>query len=123
MAYFAKVVDGIVQKVISAEPDFFENFIDDSPGEWIQTSYNTIEGVHYNPETRQPSEDQSKALRKNFAGPGFIYDKELDAFYPPKPFESWTLDTEKCQWQPPIPYPDGPDYYWEEDSLSWKKID
>ena len=67
MAHYAKVKNGIVETVIVAEAEFFETFVDDSPGEWIQTSYNTRGGVHYDPETGEPSEDQSKALRKNYA--------------------------------------------------------
>ena len=67
MAHYAKVKNGIVETVIVAEAEFFETFVDDSPGEWIQTSYNTRGGVHYDPATGEPSEDQSKALRKNYA--------------------------------------------------------
>ena len=63
MAHFAKVVDGTVTQVIVAEQEFFETFVDSSPGEWIQTSYNTRGGVHYDPQTGEPSEDQSKALK------------------------------------------------------------
>ena len=63
MAHFAKVVDGKVTQVIVAEPEFFNTFVDSSPGEWIQTSYNTRGGVHYDPNTNTPSANQSKALR------------------------------------------------------------
>jgi len=86
MAHFAKVQNGIVTQVIVAEPEFFQTFVDTSPGEWIQTSYNTRGGVHYKPDTNEPSDDQSKALRKNYAGTGFTYDKTRDAFIPPKPY-------------------------------------
>lgn len=123
MAHFAKVTDGIVAQVIVAEPEFFESFVDTSPGEWIQTSYNTRGGVHYNPETGEPSDDQSKALRKNYAGIGFTYDRERDAFIPPKPFASWTLNEESCLWEAPVAYPeDGARYSWDEDSASWVEI-
>ena len=71
MAHYAKVVDGVVTQVIVAEADFFNTFVDDSPGEWVQTSYNTRLGVHYDPTTGDPSADQSKALRKNYAGVDF----------------------------------------------------
>jgi hypothetical protein len=118
MSHFAKVHNGIVEKVIVAEEEFFETFVDDSPGEWIQTSYNTRGGVHYNPETGEPSEDQSKALRKNYAGIGYIYDKELDAFYSQKPFPSWILNEETCIWEAPVSKPDG-SYRWDEDTTSW----
>ena len=71
MAHYAKVLDGKVINVIVAEADFFKTFIDDTPGTWIQTSYNTRGGVHYEPNSHTPSSDQSKALRKNYAGIGF----------------------------------------------------
>jgi len=63
-----------------------------------RTSYNTRGGVHYDPETGEPSEDQSKAFRGNYAGIGFTYDEDLDAFIPPKPSEDATLDTETFTW-------------------------
>jgi hypothetical protein len=120
MAHFAKVVNNLVTQVIVAEPEFFDTFVDSSPGEWIQTSYNTHAGVHYKPDSNDPSDDQSKALRKNYAGIGYTYDRELDAFIPPKPFASWILDEETCLWNAPTPYPDdGKDYRWNEDTLSW----
>lgn len=120
MAHFAKVVDGIVDQVIVAEPEFFNNFVDSSPGQWIQTSYNTYGGVHYDPETRQPSADQSKALRKNYAGRGYSYDAGRDAFIPPKPFESWTLNETTCIWDAPVAMPDdGQRYTWNETEQRW----
>ena len=123
MSHFAKVTDGIVTQVIVAEPEFFESFVDTSPGEWIQTSYNTRGGVHYNPETGEPSADQSKALRKNYAGIGFSYDRERDAFIPPKPFPSWVLDGDTCLWNAPTPYPnDGLKYLWDEANLVWEQV-
>lgn len=98
MGHFAKVADGKVVQVIVAEPEFFTTFVDSSPGNWIQTSYNTRGGVHYDPATGEPSADQSKALRKNYAGIGYSYDATLDAFIPPKPSETAVLDTERCVW-------------------------
>lgn len=89
MSHFAKVTDGIVTQVIVAEPEFFNTFVDTSPGEWIQTSYNTYGGVHANGGT---------PLRKNFAGIGFTYDRERDAFIPPKPEGNFTLDEQTCLW-------------------------
>ena len=118
MAHFSKVRDGIVVDMIVAEPEFFETFVDSSPGRWIQTSYNTIGGVHYDPVTREPSADQSKALRKNYGGMGFTYDAEKDAFIPPKPFPSWILDEETCLWNAPVAKPEG-DYNWNESTQSW----
>lgn len=124
MGHFAKVVNGKVTQVIVAEPEFFNTFVDSSPGEWIQTSYNTKGGVHYNPETGEPSEDQTKALRKNYAGIGFDYDRVKDAFIPPKPFDSWILNNTTCLWDPPIPYPnDGDVYVWDEETLNWIPVD
>lgn len=70
-------------------------------GTWVQTSY-------------------SGSFRKNFAGIGYTYDETLDAFIPPQPFSSWTLDTETCAWVPPIPYPEGQSLHiWDEQQLAW----
>ena len=121
MAHYAKVVNNIVTQVIVAEAEFFETFVDTSPGEWIQTSYNTYGGVHYIPETKEPSADQSKALRKNYAGIGFTYNTQLDAFIPPKPFASWLLDEETCQWNAPIAKPEGL-YVWNESIVNWEEF-
>jgi hypothetical protein len=124
MAHFAKVLNGTVQQVIVAEPEFFETFVDTSPGQWIQTSYNTRGGVHYNPETNQPSADQSKALRKNYAGIGFTYDAQRDAFIPQKPFNSWVLNEQTCLWESVVPYPeDENNYTWDETNVNWKVVD
>ena len=123
MAHFAKVVDGTVTQVIVAEPEFFETFVDSSPGEWIQTSYNTRGGVHYNPETGEPSTDQSKALRKNYAGIGFTYDRIRDAFIPPKQYASWNLNETSCLWEAPVAMPtDGKRYNWDEATTSWTEV-
>lgn len=124
MAHFAKVVDGKVTQVIVADAEFFNTFVDSSPGEWIQTSYNTRGGIHYDPNTNTPSPDQSKSLRKNYAGVGFSYDRVLNAFIPPKPFASWILDEQTCLWNAPVPYPtDGQSYGWDEATQSWVSID
>ena len=88
-----------------------------------QTSYNTYGGVHYNPETGLPSEDQTKALRFNYAGIGFTFDPDKGtdgAFIPPKLFESWVLDEDTCLWVSPIPMPeDGAVYSWDEQAGDW----
>lgn len=111
MAHFAKVLDGKVINVIVAEPEFFDTFVDSSPGQWIQTSYNTHGGVHVNGGT---------PLRKNFAGVGYTYDYQLDAFIPPKQYPSWTLNAETCLWEPPVPMPtEGGPYRWDEATTSW----
>jgi hypothetical protein len=85
-----------------------------------RTSYNTHGGIHYDPNTNQPSEDQSKAFRKNYAGVGYVYDEFRDAFIPPKPFPSWVLNEQSCLWESPIPMPnDGKMYIWDENTQSW----
>lgn len=117
MAHYAKVTNGKVVKVIVAEASFFDNFIDDSPGKWIQTSYNTRGGVHYEPNSNTPSADQSKALRGNYAGVGYTYDSTLDAFYAPQPFNSWTLNTGLFLWEAPIAYPGSGS--WDEETQNW----
>jgi hypothetical protein len=123
MSHFAKVNNEIVEKVIVAEPEFFDTFVDSSPGQWIQTSYNTRGGVHYEPNSETPSEDQSKALRKNYAGVGFTYDAARDAFIPPKPYASWLLNDDTCLWDAPVSMPqDGKIYIWDEATLSWVEV-
>jgi hypothetical protein len=123
MGHFAKVVDGKVTQVIVAEQEFFDTFVDSSPGQWIQTSYNTRGGVHYEPNSDTPSADQAKALRKNYAGIGYSYDTQRDAFIPPQPFNSWLLDEQTCQWNAPTPMPaDGKMYEWDEATTSWKEV-
>lgn len=83
-------------------------------GWWIQTSFNTHGGV--NAVSGTP-------LRKNFAGVGYTYHEGWDAFIPPKPFESWTLNTDTCLWNPPVPYPtDGIVYTWNEELGDWEAV-
>jgi hypothetical protein len=123
MGHFAKVVDGKVMQVIVAEPEFFDTFVDSSPGTWIQTSYNTRGGVHYVPNSDTPSEDQSKALRGNYAGIGYTYDQANDVFYAPQPYSSWTISAPTWLWEAPVPYPStGGPYTWDEATLSWVEI-
>jgi len=114
MAHYAKVSNSLVTQVIVAEPEFFDTFVDSSPGEWIQTSYNTSGGVH---------SDGGIALRKNYAGVGMTYDSVRDAFIPPQPYASWTLNEDTCLWDSPVPYPtDDLMYSWDEDTTSWVEI-
>lgn len=88
-----------------------------------RTSYNTHGGIHYDPQTGEPSQDQSKAFRKNYAGIGFTYDDVIDGFIPPKPYPSWLLNTNSCLWEAPVPYPtDGGMYEWDEETQSWISI-
>ena len=125
MSHFAKVAGGKVTKVIVAESDYFDNFVDDSPGAWVQTSFNTRGGVHYAPDSSTP--DSGVALRKNYAGVGYVYDKIRDAFYIPQPYPSWTLNESTCYWEPPTPYPadgssQGTDYNWNESTKAWDAV-
>ena len=116
MAHFAKINNGIVQHVIVAEPEFFDTFVDSSPGEWIQTSYNTYGGVHKLGGT---------PLRKNFAGVGYTYDSTRDAFYAPQPYPSWTLNETTCLWECPVAYPDEDMtnlYNWNEETQTWDEV-
>jgi hypothetical protein len=103
MAHFAKIENGIVTNVIVAEQEFIDSGAVGNPTSWVQTSYNGN-------------------IRKRFAGIGYAYNQELDAFIPPKPFNSWILDTDLASWKAPIEYPnDGKNYIWDEDALSWSE--
>lgn len=98
MAHYAEIDEsGTVLRVIVAEADFIAMI----PGTWVQTSYNTRGGVHRDPHTGEPSADQSKALRFNFAGIGYAYDPVRDAFIPPRPADDWQLDEVTCLWVEP----------------------
>jgi len=126
MAHYAKVQNETVTQVIVAEPDFFDTFVDSSPGKWIKTSYNIRGGVYYDPSTKEPATDQSvinddeARQRKNYAGVGYTYDNGRDAFIPPKPYDSWVLNEESCLWEAPVPYPtDGQIYVWDEQTTDW----
>jgi hypothetical protein len=111
MAHYAKVENNIVTQVIVAEPEFFDTFVDSSPGAWVQTSYNTSGGVH---------SEGGTPLRKNHASIGSVYDATRDAFIPPQPYPSWLLNEDTCQWTPPTPCPSDNKYYeWDEETLSW----
>ena len=124
MAHFAKIESGIVTEVIVAEKDFIDNH---TTGTWIQTSYNTFGGKHYDNNGKE-SADQSKALGKNYAGKGFTYDSTKDAFIPPQPFASWTLNNTTCLWEPPVAKPTNSAYKWNEtayqsdNTKGWEEI-
>ena len=106
--HFAQVEDGIVTRVIVAEQDVIDSGIFGQG--WVQTSYNTHGGVHANGNT---------PLRKNYAGIGYTYDSQRDAFIPPQPFPSWLLNEETCLWSAPIPMPTDDLYHWDELTTSW----
>lgn len=114
MGHFAKVVDGKVTQVIVAEQEFFDTFVDSSPGAWIQTSYNTIANTHT--QGKEP-------LRGNYAGIGYTYDAQNDVFYAPQPFPSWLLNNATWTWEAPTPMPqDGKLYKWDEPTLAWVEV-
>jgi hypothetical protein len=114
MSHFAKIVNGIVTQVIVAEPEFFNTFVDTSPGEWVQTSYNTRNNQH----------PEGRPLRGNFAGIGYVYDTNNDVFYAPQPFPSWVLNNTTWTWEAPIPMPDtGQRFEWDETQQQWVEID
>ncbi len=111
MAHFAKVENGIVTQVIVAEQTFIDSGALGDPASWIQTSYNTFGGTHRTGGT---------PLRKNYAGVGYSYFSDIDAFVPPKPYASWVLDEEAGLWTPPIPRPEnGDNLIWNEDLMKW----
>ena len=113
MSHFAKVLDGKVTQVIVAEPEFFQTFVDSSPGEWIQTSYNTYGNQH----------PEGRPLRGNYAGIGYTYDATNDVFYASKPFNSWNLNEDTWLWEAPVAIPDdGKTYVWDEEITNWKEI-
>ena len=116
MAHYAKVDQGRVLKVIVADEDYINSFVDTEPGNWIQTSYNTRGGVHILGGT---------PLRKNFAGVNYTYDAQRDAFIPPKEFNSWVLNETTCLWEAPVAHPNenGEGYKWNESTTSWDAIE
>lgn len=120
MSHFAKVLDGKVTQVIVAEPEFFQTFVDSSPGAWLQTSYNTRGNVHYGADG-QP--DGGVALRGNYPGIGYSYDAQADVFVPPQPYPSWVLSPLTILWEAPVAMPtDGKPYQWDEATQSWKEM-
>ena len=108
MSHFAKVKNGLVTSVVVAEQEFIDtNALGDG---WIQTSYNTHGGVHANNGT---------PLRKNYAGIGYAYDSQRDAFIPPQMYPSWTLNEDTCLWDAPVSRPTDGKYDWDESTTSW----
>ena len=123
MSHFAKLDANTIVTFVTVgrqEDDGKEQELCERTGDvYRQTSYNTRGGVHYGPDG-EPSADQSKALRKNYAGIGYTYDEQRDAFIPPKPYESWLLNEDTCLWDAPVPYPtDGGMYVWDEAAGDW----
>jgi len=113
VSHFAKVIDGVVTEVLVIEQDVVNTGLFGDPALWVQTSYNTYGGQH----------PEGRPLRKNYAAIGYTYDAERDAFIPPLPFPSWTLNEDTCLWDAPMPYPDdGKRYAWVEDAQAWVEI-
>lgn len=113
MAHFARIDDnGLVIDVQKTDDSFVNEGLDwlveNFGGKWVKTSYNTVGGQHI---------AGGKPLRKNFAGIGYTYDENRDAFIPPKPFESWVLDEDTCIWVAPVPLPDN-DHIWDWDETT-----
>jgi hypothetical protein len=113
MSHFAEIDDqGTVLRVIVAEQSFIDSGAVGDPARWVQTSYNTSGGMHRLGGT---------PLRMNYAGIGYTYDRDRDAFIPPKPFASWILDESSCLWTAPVPRPeDGQIYIWDEEAGNWQ---
>lgn len=114
MAHFAKVIHGIVTEVLVIDQDVIDTGAFGDPSLWVQTSFNTHGGQH----------PEGRPLRKNYAGIGYTYDAERDAFIPPQPFPSWTLNEDTCLWDAPTAKPDdGKLYRWDEAVLAWVEIE
>lgn len=127
MAHFAKLDENNVVVFVTVgrqEDDGKEAELTARTGDvYKQTSYNTRGGIHYNPDTGEPSDDQSKAYRYNYAGVGYTFDPDKGtdgAFIPPKPFDSWVLNENTCRWEAPTPMPES-EYgvMWDEDVTDW----
>lgn len=119
MAHWAKLNENnIVENVVvtsNDEPDEgYQWLIDNLGGRWIKTSYNTYQGKHLLNGT---------PLRGNYAGIGFTYYEDIDAFMPFKDFPSWIIDLENYRWIPPIAKPDSGMWVWDEETVSWKEQD
>jgi hypothetical protein len=119
MAHFAQIDENniVVQVIVGVDEPFDgEAIYAETTGQvWKKTSYNTFAGEH---------KLGGVSFRKNYAGIGYTYDAQRDAFIPPQPFASWLLDEQTCQWNPPIPYPtDNKQYFWDEELKEWKMLD
>jgi len=123
MSHFAKLDENNLVTFVTVgrqEDDGLEEELNARTGDvYRQTSYNTHGGIHYT--DGEPSEDQSQAFRFNYAGIGFTYDENRDAFIPPQPYASWVLDEDTCLWVAPVPMPEG-DYVWDEEAGDWVEV-
>lgn len=127
MTYWAKVDENnlvirVTEVLVNDSDKGHKWLVDNFKGTWLETSYNTYGGTHYT--NGEPSDDQSKALRFNYAGVGYTYDPARDAFIPPSPYQSWVLNEATCLWEPPIDMPsDDMPYIWDEDTVSWIEME
>lgn len=121
MSHFAEIDENnIVQRIITISQEEVDTGNWGTPSSWVQTSYNTRGGKHYD---QNKVEDSGVALRYNYAAIGDIYDADRDAFIAPQPHPSWTLVEATCQWESPVAYPsDGKMYTWDEDVINWVEI-
>lgn len=127
MSHFAKLDENNIVTFVTVgrqEDEGLEAELSERTGDvYKQTSYNTYGGIHYT--EGEPSADQSKALRFNYAAIGFTYDPDRDAFIPPTPYASWVLSETTCLWEAPVPMPDDADtvtYDWDEETVSWVEV-
>lgn len=122
MAHWAQIDENniVIQVLVTDNNDpngdeGYQFLINAFGGTWVKTSYNTRENKHL---------EDGTPFRKNFAGIGFSYDEERDAFIPPKPYDSWVLNEETCVWYSPVEYPtDGLNYRWDEDLVNWELVE
>jgi len=115
MAHYAKIEEGVITKIIVADDNFFNDFIDDTPGDWVETRKGMDGGILWT--NSEVDADQSKGFRKNFAVIGGTYDKDRDAFIPPKFYDSWVLNEDTCRWAAPVEKPDSDgEYRWDEEA-------
>jgi hypothetical protein len=113
MSHFAKITDGKVTQVIVAEKEFFDTYVDSTPGTWLQTSYNTHGNQH----------PEGRPLRGNYAGIGYTYDATNDVFYAPQPYPSWILNNTTWLWEAPVAMPtDDKQYKWNESITNWEEV-
>jgi len=113
MSHFAKIENGVVVQVIVAEEDFILTGALGDPANFVQTSYNTYGGQH----------PEGRPLRKNYAGIGYTYDEQRDAFIPPQPYASWLLNEDTCLWDAPVAMPtEGGPFTWNEETQAWAAV-
>jgi hypothetical protein len=133
MSHFAQIESTNIENIFTVTAVLVIEQIDidtgvfGDPSTFVQTSYNTKGGIHYDPNTRQP--DGGIALRANYASIGDTYDKVNDVFYSPRPFdingvlcESWTIGAPTWTWMPPVtkpPFDPNTSYNWNETTKTW----